>query len=127
MGVSRKLRVLIVEDDVSSARALAQMLRDDGYEVDVVLDGAAAIARLGRSPAPDVLVADYRLPHADGLAVAAYARSLHQPLHVVLITAYSELVGRRNAQLDPPAVIFTKPLVYADLARELERCAALAV
>lgn len=114
-------RVLLVEDDEPAARTLASLLREDGYDVEIVLDGAEAITRLGRSPAPDVLVVDYKLPHVDGLAVAAYGRSQHAPLVVVMVTSYSEVVARLDSHLDPPPVMLGKPLAYADLTRELER------
>jgi CheY-like chemotaxis protein len=84
------------------------LLREDGYDVEAVLDGVAAIARLGRTPLPDVLVADYKLPHADGLAVAGYGRSRHKPLHIVLVTSYPEVLVRLNHPPGPPAIVLTK-------------------
>src|SRR5262245_11232922 len=67
--------VLVAEDDVRTGRVLARMLEDDGFDVELANDGAAAIGRLAREPVPDVLVTDLRMPHADGNAVARYARS----------------------------------------------------
>ena len=115
-----KCSVLVVEDDVSAGRTLAQLLREDGYEVEVVLDGEAAIARLGRAPTPDVLVTDYRLPRADGLEVVLAGRRLHPGLCVVMVTSYPEVIARLDQRPDVPTVILSKPLVYADLTRELE-------
>src|SRR4051812_48937037 len=89
-----KRMVLVVEDDVPAGRTLAQLLREDGYEVEVALDGEAAIARLGRNPPPDVLVTDYRLPRADGLEVVAFARGLLPDLRVVMVTSYPEVIAR---------------------------------
>ena len=51
---SNKL-VLVADEDARTARLLARMLRDDGYNVELVLDGAAALARLTRSPLPDAV------------------------------------------------------------------------
>ena len=126
MSSEAKVIVLLVEDDASAARTLAALLREDGYEVEVVLDGAAAIARLGQPPAPDVLLVDYKLPHADGLAVASYGQALPTPPHVVMVTSYPEVVARLPLRLDPPIVLLAKPLVYDELTRELERIRALA-
>ena len=36
---------------------------------------AAAIARLACNPLPHAIVTDFRMPHADGMAVAQFARS----------------------------------------------------
>lgn len=124
---SSKCRVLVVEDDVSAGRTLAQLLREDGYDVEVVLDGEAAIARLGVPPTPDVLVTDYRLPRADGLEVVDFGRKLHPGLGVVMVTSYPEVIARLDQRPNVPTVIFSKPLVYADLTRALEGFRAGAV
>ena len=113
--------VLLVEDDVSAGRTLAQLLREDGYEVELVLDGEAAMAKLACAPAPDVLIVDYRLPRADGLEVAAFGRRRHPGLHVVMVTSYAEVIARIDRRPDPSTIILPKPLAYADLTRELER------
>ena len=121
MGLSdQACRVVVVEDDVSDARMLAQLLREDGFEVEVVLDGASAISRLARLPPPDILIVDYKLPHVDGLAIASYARSRDAGIEVVVITGYPEIVERlATHQGAPLRAVFTKPLVYADLMAQM--------
>jgi CheY-like chemotaxis protein len=114
------LRVLVVEDDVSDARILAQLLREDGYDVEVVVDGAAAIGRLARAPGPEVLLVDYNLPHADGLAVASFARSRDPGVEVMVLTGYPEIVARVGNHPGAIRAVFTKPLVYGELTRALE-------
>lgn len=118
MDIAAAAHVLIAEDDAQTARVLARLLRDDGYEVEVVLDGAAAIARLSRGRMPEILIVDYRLPHADGLAVARYARSRSSSVRIVLVTSYREIV---EPLVDPASgmTILGKPLVYADLVNRL--------
>lgn len=112
--------VLVVEDAVSAGSALARLLREDGYEVEVVLDGEAAMSRLARAPTPDVLVTDYRLPRADGLEVATFGRRLHPDLGVVMVTSYPEVIARLAPRADVPTVMLSKPLIYAELTRILE-------
>jgi two-component system response regulator MprA len=85
--------VLVVDDDARSARVLAHMLRDDGYEVEVANDGASAIGRLTRAPTPEALVTDFHLPHADGLAVGRYARARRPDMPVFVVTGYPHLVS----------------------------------
>jgi CheY-like chemotaxis protein len=107
--------VLVVDADARSASLLARLLRADGYEAEVTTDGAAAVARLARNPVPDVVITDFHLAHADGLAVARYARSRRPSMHVVLVTGYpNALTGAAKAD-DQPLHILTKPLDYPDL------------
>jgi len=115
--------ILVVDDDVRTARLLVRMLRDDGFEVELATDGASAIGRLARQPTPDVLVTDIRMPHADGVAVAKYARSRRPGLPVVVVTGYPEMVAPgANQSLVPPAIVHTKPVDYGSLRDELRRC-----
>ncbi len=120
----KRCLLLLVDDETRSARVLAKMLREDGYEVELAFDGAAAIARLARSPVPDVLLTDFRLAHADGVAVAEYARSRRATMPILMLTGYPEIAARLIDDLDPAPVILPKPLAYADVMRELERALA---
>jgi CheY-like chemotaxis protein len=108
--------VLLVDHDVRTTRTLAQMLREDGYEVERVPDGAAAVGRLAREPIPDVLVTEITLPYVDGAAVARYARSRHPGLPVVVVTNHPDLTTRSFA---PPPIVLTKPIDYAAFAAVL--------
>jgi CheY-like chemotaxis protein len=113
--------VLVVDDDARTARLLARMLGEDGYEVELALDGAAAVGRLARSPTPDVLVTDVKMPHVDGAGVARYARWRRPQLPVFLVTGHPELVSDLERTLDPPILVFTKPLDYTTFVDALAR------
>ena len=110
--------ILVVDDDARSARTLANMLREDGFQVDVAIDGASAIARLTRTPMPSVLVTELRLPNADGVAVSAFARSRDADIPIIMVTGYPHLAGQK---LSPEPIVLTKPLDYADLSAALAR------
>ncbi len=111
--------VLIVDDDARSTRLIAQMLREDGFNVEVVLDGARAIARLTRAPLPDVLVTDLSMPHADGNSVTMFARSQKPGLPVIFVTGYPHLATSLAGE--PRPTLFTKPVNYAELLTALLR------
>ncbi|WP_437827747.1 response regulator [Sorangium sp. So ce1153] len=111
--------ILLVDDDIRTARLLAHLLEDDGFRVELATDGALAIARLARAPVPDILVTDFRMPHADGIAVARFARSLRPDLPLFVVTGYPELVARLGRGFAPEAVVHTKPVDYPALSAEL--------
>ena len=58
-------RIMVVEDDVGLARALAIHLRGRGYAVDIAGDGTTALATAARRP-PDLVLLDLGLPDMDG-------------------------------------------------------------
>jgi two-component system response regulator MprA len=111
--------VLLVDHDVRTTRTLAQMLEEDGYRVERVADGAAAVGRLARDPLPDVLVTEITIPHVDGVAVARYARSRRSDIPVIYVTNHPDLVGRTPWTLSPPPLVLTKPLDYDEFANAL--------
>src|SRR4051812_20871127 len=111
-------RVLLVDNDYRTSKRLAELLRDDGFEVDVVRDGAAAIAHLARSPLPDTLITDLTMRFADGVSVARYARSQRPGLRVVVLTGHPNLL-RQGAMGSPAPLVITKPLDYSQLLAAL--------
>lgn len=111
--------VLLVDDDARSARVLAQMLREDGFNIEVVLDGARAIARLTHPPLPDALVTDLSMPHADGNSVTMFARSQRPGMPVIFVTGYPNLATSLAGE--PSPTLLTKPVDYTELRAALLR------
>ena len=66
-------RILVVDDNVDAAQALALVLTDWGHEVRVVADGPAALFA-ARAWRPQLLLLDIGLPGMDGFGVAAALR-----------------------------------------------------
>ena len=67
-------KLLVVDDDLRSARVIAELLRRSGYAVDVAGGGAEALERVRAEP-PDLMVLDYEMPEIDGEQVLAELRA----------------------------------------------------
>jgi signal transduction histidine kinase/CheY-like chemotaxis protein len=61
----RGTRVLVVEDEPTVARLIADVLEDEGLHVDVLLDGREALDRAEREPF-DLVICDMKMPGLDG-------------------------------------------------------------
>ena len=83
--MTRAMRILLVDDDVSIQRAVAPLLRSRGYEVDVVGTGAEA-ASLAIDQAPDLVVLDLGLPDLEGVEVCRRIRK-HSRMPIVILSA----------------------------------------
>ena len=116
---ARRSLLLIVDDDARSAGLLGRLLQIDGFDTEVTTDGAAALARLTRSPVPDGLITDFHLAHADGLAVGRYARSRRAAIPIFVVTGDPGSVARAADPLGEPIVVITKPVDYGDLVARL--------
>ena len=80
--------VLIVEDEKHLADGLRFNLEAEGYEVETVGDGEAALALLlGERRRFEAVVLDVMLPGRDGFAVAAELRRAGQFVPVLMLTA----------------------------------------
>jgi two-component system response regulator CpxR len=87
-------RILIVDDDRELCALLAEYLRREGLQVDVVHDGESALAHL-RDPAtrPDLMILDVMMPGQNGLDTLRELRLQHR-LPVIMLSARGEPVDR---------------------------------
>jgi CheY-like chemotaxis protein len=58
--------ILIVEDDFDVREALAETLRDEGYDVDCAGDGEQALQYLRRGERPGLILLDLTMPRMSG-------------------------------------------------------------
>jgi signal transduction histidine kinase/DNA-binding response OmpR family regulator len=93
------LRILVVDDSVDTARAMARLLGTAGYEVIATHDGLEAIAA-ARDQRPDVLLLDIGLPGLDGYEIARQVRREEALAGATLIaiSGYSQDKDRRRSR-----------------------------
>jgi DNA-binding response OmpR family regulator len=109
------MRLLLVEDDAMVGEAVRDGLRQEGYAVDWVQDGAAAEAALAAN-AYGGAVLDLGLPRKDGLALLRSLRARRDALPVLVITA-RDTVKHRIEGLDAGADDYlVKPFDLDELA-----------
>lgn len=117
-GKQAILQVLIVEDDVRLAQALAHILAENGYQTDVVHDGASGLA-YAECGTYDVIILDVMLPKMDGFTVVAELRRANLGTPVLLLTA-RDAVPDKITGLDSGADDYmTKPFAPAELLAHL--------
>jgi two-component system response regulator RegX3 len=79
-------RVVVVEDDPLQAEALAFILRQEGYIVELAATGAEALAVARSQPAPDTVLLDVALPDLSGVEVARRLRA-GSNVPIIMLTA----------------------------------------
>jgi CheY-like chemotaxis protein len=82
-------RILIVEDDATTAEVLTFLLTENAFQVIPAADGDAALAELEKHPLPDVVLLDVMLPGRDGFEILGHIRSTPhlQSLPVIMVTS----------------------------------------
>jgi len=115
--------LLVVEDEVDLADALARGLRREGYAVDVAHDGASALDRLALNPY-DLVCLDLNLPEVDGMEVcrrlrsdpAYLARPDEPPPRVLMLTARDSIADRVGGLDQGADDYLVKPFAFAELS-----------
>jgi DNA-binding NtrC family response regulator len=111
-------RILIVEDKDSLRAMLEEMLRAERLEVRGIASGSQAVEALRSGEPVDLVLTDWRLPGADGLAVLDAARAVDPTLPVIVMTAFGSIETAVDAMKRGAEDFITKP-VDPDLLRLL--------
>lgn len=90
-------RVLVVEDNADSRRALRAVLEIAGHEVSEAEEGLAAVETARRLP-PDVALVDIGLPGIDGYEVARRLKDDHAAIRLIAVTGYGTQEDRQRAR-----------------------------
>ncbi len=107
-------RILVVDDEVNARTALAELLREEGYDVETAADGFQALGKV-ESFAPDLVVTDLMMPGMDGIELLKQLRVVEQPPAVVVITAEGAVGSAVGAMLAGAADYLPKPINFDHL------------
>lgn len=89
-------RVLVADDEPHMARVIELFLRREGYEVEIVPNGKAALDRILKQP-PDVLITDINMPGMTGEALCAELQE-RLPDRVFMIVIMTSMTNREHRE-----------------------------
>ena len=118
-----KARILVVDDEETMRRSLADILRLEGYQVSAVSNGAAAVDALKRDPY-DLMLLDLKMPGIDGLEVLRKATRVAPHTLVIFLTAHGSLESAIEALRQNAFDYLLKPSSPQQIVKSVE--AALA-
>jgi DNA-binding NtrC family response regulator len=113
-------RILIVDDEANARTALAELLRDEGFQVETAADGFKALPKLEEF-APDLLLTDLKMPGLDGLELMQRAREGDPEIASVVMTAYGAIDTAVAAMRQGAADYLTKPINVDELLIVMDR------
>jgi two-component system, response regulator PdtaR len=112
-------RVLIAEDEALIRLDLAEMLREEGYEVvGEAGDGQEAVD-LAESLKPDLVIMDVKMPRRDGIDAASEIAS-KRIAPIVILTAFSQRDLVERARDAGAMAYLVKPFSRTDLVPAIE-------
>jgi DNA-binding response OmpR family regulator len=116
------VRVLIAEDEVRLADAIARGLRRQGIAVDLATDGESALAK-ARIVRYDVLVLDRDLPRLHGDEVCRAVRDERPEAGILMLTAAGTLEDMVNGLSLGADDYLPKPFRFAELVARIHALA----
>src|SRR5947208_9539899 len=109
-------KVLIADDDRSITEGLSAILRDEGYDVAVAVDGQKALDQLG-AEAFGVVLADLKMPKVDGLALLKELQQRAIPTECIIVTGQATVDSAVQAMREGAYDYIEKPLTADKLNR----------
>ncbi len=113
--MTRKISILVVDDEESVRESLKDWFTDDGYEVKSAENAKIALSIL-ESGNIDIILADIKMPGMDGLEMLRRIKSLNKESIVIVMTAFATVDTAVKALKDGAFDYVTKPFDPDDLS-----------
>jgi len=121
-GISSKGRVLVVEDEPTVAQLIVDVLREEGHDVEAVLDSQEGLTRIARHDY-SLVICDLRMPRLDGRAFYEALVRAGSPMadRIIFITG-DTLAPRTLEFLEPSGFPYlAKPFLVEELKIAVNR------
>ena len=92
----KPIHVIVADDEEIVLSLVRDMLEDEGHLVEVASNGPDALKLVEETPV-DLIITDIRMPHMNGIELAAKAREIRPDVVVIFITGYADLNSAKDA------------------------------
>ena len=112
------MKLLVVEDDMTTAQYVVKGLSEEGHTVDHIDDGRDALTQ-AMSASYDVMVVDRMLPGLDGLSLVRALRAAKITTPIIFLTAVGGVEDRIEGLQAGADDYLTKPFAYGELSARI--------
>jgi DNA-binding response OmpR family regulator len=118
-------KIMLVEDDKDTVRAMAVRLKSQGYNLVVATDAISAIS-MARRENPDLIVLDLGLPGGDGFVVMERLKSNFALMLVpiIVVSARDPLMNEERALAAGAEAFLQKPVDNTEFLKAIEETLA---
>ena len=113
--------ILVVDDELFFRRLYLDLLKEEGYRVEVCDNGDDAIAYI-QQHSIDLVLTDMVMPGKNGLELLRIARSLANPPEVILVTGHATLESAIDALKNGAHDYLIKPFNPEELKNQVRNC-----
>ncbi|MEI9972732.1 MAG: ATP-binding protein [Ignavibacteriota bacterium] len=131
VGPSRRLRILLAEDNTVNQRLAKRLLEKRGHEVSIAGDGRQAVEAAMASPPFDLILMDVQMPNMDGLEATRTIRRFEDPqlksVPIVAMTAFAMKADQDRCMAAGMNGHLSKPIDPVELSATVESYASQAM
>ncbi|PIU44757.1 MAG: hypothetical protein COS95_07315 [Ignavibacteriales bacterium CG07_land_8_20_14_0_80_59_12] len=117
-------RILVADDEETIRAILKDELEEEGYAITTAVDGEDAI-RLLRQDKFDLVLADIKMPRADGFDVLRTVKAEQPSVRVIMLTGFADLKNAIESKRLGADDFVSKPYDIVDLVTTIERVLSL--
>ncbi len=120
--MSDKRKFLIVDDEASNCELLKRFLAnrfEDNPDVEIAYNGEQAIKMIEKSPQPDCVLLDIKMPGIDGLQVLKSLKPRFPDIKFIMVTANISVSKLMDAIMSEAFDYVPKPINYDDLEKKI--------
>jgi two-component system OmpR family response regulator len=114
-----KMKILIIEDDLTVAGYISKGLEESGHTPDVANDGKQGLL-LATTNSYDVIVLDRMLPHIDGITILNTIRDSGDNTPALILSAKNKVEDKVKGLRSGAADYMTKPFAFEELLARIE-------
>lgn len=119
--LTKKLKVLLCEDDFNSARLSQEIISDYCSEILVAETGLEAISHFKHNPDLDLIIMDIKMPLMDGIQATKKIRQINKKVPIFALTAFV-LIGDKETVIECGCNEYlTKPLKSSSIIELIEK------
>ncbi len=116
----KKIKILVVDDELSIRESLKGWLQQDGYLVETAADGPAALARTQENHF-DIMLIDVKMPEMDGLTLLKKLKDSDPDATMVMMTAHGDIHDAVAAMKLGAYDYLLKPFELEELSFTIEK------
>ncbi len=115
-------RVLVIDDEEPILHMVREALKPQGYEVDIVTDGATALKRMAERKY-DVALCDWKMPGLNGQQVYERARSINPALSARMIFVTGDIINEHTRKFleQQNKICLPKPFTIAEFRAAIKK------
>jgi len=121
-SAARRGRILAIEDEPTVAQLIVDVLREEGHQIEAVLDSTEGLTRISRTPF-DLVICDLRMPRLDGPAFYEALVRSGSPMQKQILFITGDTVAKRTLDfLEPNGLPYlAKPFLVEELKLAVNR------